>query len=54
MTPEKRIAKKVLALKIKACSDVCLWQDSKSVAEGVSLSWREVRALARAVDRKKR
>ncbi len=54
MTPAKRIAAKVLALKIKSADQVCLWRDSKSVAEGITLSWREVRALARAVQKQKR
>lgn len=50
--PDKKhlqnVANKVLALKIKASDTVCLWRDSKSVADGISLSWREVRVLARA------
>ncbi len=49
-----RIADKVLSLKIKAADMVCLWRDHKSVAEDVELTWREVRALARAVQMKRR
>lgn len=51
--PDKKraqnVAKKVLALRLKASDTVCLWKDHRSVADEINLSWGEVRALARAV-----
>lgn len=54
MRDAKKLADKVLKLKIKASDEVCLWRDSKSVAEGVRLHWGDIRALALAVSNKRK